>query len=191
MTTIIYAHPWEESFNHAILEQVELTLTGNHVEYQVIDLYKDGFNPILTLEELKLYSAGKTNYALVNDYQKIIQNSDSLIFIFPIWWYDVPAILKGFFDKVMLEKFAFLEDEARNWTGLLTNIKKVNVITTASMTKELLAQNGDTIQNVLINSTLSSIGIPSEITKWLHFGNITKSTESERHEFLSKIGTSI
>ena len=44
-TTIIYAHPYEKSFNHAILERVQALLDAKGQEYRLIDLHADGFNP--------------------------------------------------------------------------------------------------------------------------------------------------
>lgn len=50
MKTIIYVHPWEGSFNHAILESVKKKFGQKHEDYQVIDLYKDQFNPTFPLK---------------------------------------------------------------------------------------------------------------------------------------------
>jgi len=58
-TTIIYAHPYEKSFNHAILERVQALLDAKGQEYRLIDLYADGFNPVYTKEELALFREGK------------------------------------------------------------------------------------------------------------------------------------
>lgn len=44
-TLIIYCHPYEKSFNHAILETVKDNLRSKKIDYQVIDLYADNFNP--------------------------------------------------------------------------------------------------------------------------------------------------
>lgn len=61
---------------------------------------KDRFNPVMTEEELSLYSQGKSIDSLVEKYQEILKNTDELILVFPIWWMSMPAILKGFFEKV-------------------------------------------------------------------------------------------
>ena len=53
--TIVYAHPWDGSYNHAILERVKETLNARH-NVDIIDLYKDNFNPVLNEKELKVYS---------------------------------------------------------------------------------------------------------------------------------------
>ena len=59
-TTIIYAHPYEKSFNHAILERVQALLDAQGQEYRLIDLYADGFNPVYTKEELALFREGNS-----------------------------------------------------------------------------------------------------------------------------------
>ena len=69
-TLIIYAHPYEKSFNHAIFEKVKQDLTKKHKDFDVIDLYKDCFNPVYTTEELALFKDGKTTDKLVSQYQE-------------------------------------------------------------------------------------------------------------------------
>ena len=100
MKTIIFAHPWHGSFNKSILNSVTETLDKKKDEYTVIDLNKDKFNPVMTEEELALYSQGKSIDPLVEKYQEILKKTDEIILIFPIWWSSMPAILKGFFDKI-------------------------------------------------------------------------------------------
>lgn len=186
MKTIVYAHPWEGSFNHAILETIKKELDKSNEPYKIIDLYKESFNPVFSPEELQMYSIGETPYEKVKEYKKIIADSSELIFIFPIWWYDMPAILKGFLDKVMLKKFAYSEENGE-WTGLLTNITKVNVITTASMTKKDLVETGNAIQGVFLDSILTSLGISNQNMQWIHLGEITDPNNDNRIKFLESL----
>ena len=72
-TTIIYAHPYDESFNHGILQRVRQILDGKGEKYQLIDLYADGFNPAYTKEELALFNQGKALDPLVLRYQEILK----------------------------------------------------------------------------------------------------------------------
>lgn len=187
MKTIIYAHPWNKSYNHAIFKSITEVLKTTEEPFQVIDLYEDKFNPVYSAEELRLYSKGETNYPLVKEYQNKLKDSSELIFIFPIWWYSMPSILKGFLDKVFLPKFAYLEDANGNWQGLLTNIEKVSVITTATYTKEELIKNDDVIQGVFMNSTLNGVGISKENMKWIHFGRVNRTTNERREKFLKLV----
>ena len=70
MKTILYAHPWEGSYNHAILTSITKDLEAKEETFQVIDLYKDGFNPEFTAGELEQFNRGETPYELVKEYQK-------------------------------------------------------------------------------------------------------------------------
>ena len=56
MTTIIYAHPYDGSFNHAVLQEITKSLEKAGQSYTVIDLYADGFNPAIEAPDLRLYS---------------------------------------------------------------------------------------------------------------------------------------
>lgn len=188
MKTIVYAHPYPGSFNHAILTRLTEFFDAENQAYQLIDLYQDGFNPRYSAEELRLFSRGKTPYPLVKTYQRLIANSDELIFITPIWWHNIPAELKGFFDKVMLKGFAYAEDP--DWRGLLTYINKATVITTATITKEYLRhESGDPIQGNLINRTFADIGISQQKTNWIHFGAVNLTSDAVRQQFLAELPT--
>lgn len=188
MKTIVYAHPYPGSFNHAILTRLTEFFDAENQAYQLIDLYQDGFNPRYSAEELRLFSRGETPYPLVKTYQRLIANSDELIFITPIWWHNIPAELKGFFDKVMLKGFAYAEDP--DWRGLLTYINKATVITTATITKEYLRhESGDPIQGNLINRTFADIGISQQKTNWIHFGAVNLTSDAVRQQFLAELPT--
>jgi NAD(P)H dehydrogenase (quinone) len=102
MYLIIFAHPDnEKSHNAAVLKHVVQRLKGKFEEYEVIDLYADGFDPVLRLTP---EDDGKTE--LVEKYKSLIKKADCLIFISPVWWYSMPAILKGFIDIVFSPGFA-------------------------------------------------------------------------------------
>jgi len=186
MKTVIYTHPSAGSFNHEVLNRLSNSFSKNDADFQVIDLYSDGFDPLLTKEDFNLYAQGGTSDDLVKKYQRQISVSDELVFIFPIWWQNIPAILKGFFDKVMLRNFAYNEDDG--WKGLLTNIKRVTVFTTSTVSTEYLVDKcGDPIQTVFINRTLSDIGIDPQNCNWVNLGEVTTTTEETRENYLNDL----
>lgn len=193
MKTIVYAHPWDGSYNHAILTSITEKLETKKEPFQVIDLYKDGFNPVFTAEELKHFHKGETPYSLVKDYQEKLKQSTELVFIFPVWWWDLPAMLKGFIDKVMLSGFAFIEDQnTGTLQGLLTNIKKTTVISTSTTDKEYIeSEAGNAIQSVFIDRTLADLEIKNESTKWIHFSRVNLTTDEKRKQFLKEISQNI
>lgn len=131
MTTILYAHPYDGSFNHALLTEVQEKLRKQGRDHNVIDLYADGFNPILDAASLRLYSRGETADPLVEKYLKFLMESDALIMIFPIWWGMMPAMVKGFFDKVMLSGKAYKYSETGELIPDKIDIKRTVMVTTS------------------------------------------------------------
>jgi len=93
MVTIVFAHPWHGSFNKVILDTVTNKFDRENRPYQVIDLHKDNFNPVLDEQGLSQYSKGGHSDPLVDRYQSMVAGSEEMIFIFPIWWSAPPAIL--------------------------------------------------------------------------------------------------
>lgn len=185
-TLIIYAHPYEKSFNHAILEKVQILLEKKGEAYELIDLYKDGFNPAYTKEELALFNQGQALDPLVIRYQEALKTCDRLVMIFPIWWADMPAIVKGFEDKVFLKNKIYEETKSRQLVGRLTNIKEVLVITTsAAPTFYLRFFCGDVIKKAMLGHTFKAVGVSRR--RWLNFGNISHSTTKQRENFLDKL----
>ncbi len=158
-STIIIASPSEDSFAYEIVESLSIRLNKNVIEYDVIDLYKDKFDPVMTSTQEKMYSSGETDDELVKKYQDILKNTDEIVLVFPLWFNNVPAILKGFFDKVLLKEFAFTEEDNKP-KGLLTNIKSGLVISTSeSNISYLLEDLDDPIGTAIIKGTLGVCGI--------------------------------
>lgn len=186
-TTIVFVHPWHGSYNKAILDAVIKNLEAKSRAYHVIDLNKDNFNPVLQEKDLALYSKGTTTDQLVLNYQHILKESSELVFIFPIWWYDVPAILKGFIDKVMLKNFSYVETKY-GLKGLLTHINKTTVITTSEYpTWYMKFLLGNPIKGIFIKRTLKGVGIKN--VKWLNSDYTTSGKNERRKKFLQKVET--
>ena len=152
-STIILATNNEKSFSKEIVNKLIDILTQNKVQYEVIDLYKDNFNPVMTKEQ------GETDDELVKKYQKHLKESDEIILVFPLWFNNVPAILKGFFDKVFLKEFAFTEENNKP-KGLLNNIKSGLVISTSESNSGYLTEElNNPIETVVVKGTLGVCGI--------------------------------
>ena len=186
-TLIIYCHPYEKSFNHAVLEKVKENLQRNHQIFEVIDLYQDHFQPIYSKEELKLYHSGKTQDPLVSKYLKMIKQATTIIFITPVWWNSIPGMLKGFIDKVMKEGEGLSHTVSKTGIhGELTNIKHCYVLTTStSPTFYFKLFMGNGIKKIFINKTLKQLGFHD--LHWQNFGGITGSSIKRRNKYLSKV----
>ncbi|MEI5989721.1 hypothetical protein A5881_001214 [Enterococcus termitis] len=183
-TTILYAHPWEGSYNHAILEKLEQRLAAEGTEYQLIDLNKDHFDPVFSEKDLALFSKGETTDLLVQQYQKILGETNELFIIAPTWWYEFPAIIKGFFDKVMLKNIAY-DDSGISLKGLFTNIKTTTIINTGTAPKWYLKYvKGSYVKTVFIKGTLKDIGIKNVKWKYIDLNTVS---EDKRKQFLAQV----
>src|SRR5690606_9459869 len=139
-TLIVIAHPKSDSFNHAIKETLIASLEEQNHLVKVRDLYALGFDPVLSKEELTRYDSltGEVP-ADVKAEQNEILWADQLIFIYPTWWWSMPAIMKGYFDRVFVPRFAFsVEEEGPN--GLLKG-KKALIIQTTGSDKAYMEEN--------------------------------------------------
>jgi NAD(P)H dehydrogenase (quinone) len=103
---VVYAHPKPESLNHAILETTTTALINNGHEVIVRDLYALNFQPVLKSEDTAAMRAGQTPQDIKTE-QIFITQSDAITFIYPIWWTGLPAILKGYVDRVFSYGFAY------------------------------------------------------------------------------------
>jgi len=104
---LVIAHPGKEGYcrniENAIIEAVGETNIG------VRDLYKQNFNPVLTSDDLAKFRVGKTAEDILIE-QSYIADSDYLHFVYPIWWSGMPAILKGYLDRVFAFGFAYINN---------------------------------------------------------------------------------
>lgn len=187
MILIVYCHPYNQSFNHAELDVVKKNLHRRGVKYEVIDLYKDGFNPVYSTEELKLYHQGGTTDPLVSKYLSLCQQATTIIFITPIWWNSIPGILKGFIDKVMKEGVGLSHTVHKTGVkGELTNVHHCYVLTTSSSpTLYIRYLNGNAIKRIFIRQTLKQLGFKH--CYWQNFGLITNTSVNRRIRYLTKL----
>ena len=122
---VIYCHPREGSFSSAVRDVVLHRLAAAGAEVRLSDLYAEGFDPVLTGAELERYLDAPANRALVDRHCADLLWCDTLIFVYPTWWYGLPAMLKGWLDRVLLPDVAFLMPDARN-DGIRPNLRHIH-----------------------------------------------------------------
>lgn len=124
---IIYAHPNSQSLNSHLKQTLSEYLCNSGQEVVVRDLYQLNFNPVLSLEDMD----GQRMEKVANDVkqeQEFISWADHITFIYPIWWTGMPAIMKGFIDRVFSYGFAYRYDQGVQ-KGLFTG-KQTTIINT-------------------------------------------------------------
>ncbi|MFT4150282.1 MAG: NAD(P)H-dependent oxidoreductase [Paracoccaceae bacterium] len=153
---IVYAHPEPKSFNGAMKDLAVETLTGLGHGVEVSDLYAMGWNAVAgprdidaPLSELSRFSLAREqtvameNGALAADIageQAKLARADLVILQFPIWWFGMPAILKGWADRVFARGFAYLPGRKYD-TGMFRG-KLAMVATTTGTSADTYAPDG-------------------------------------------------
>lgn len=129
---VVYCHPRPESFTAAVRDLVLDRLATAGAEIQLLDLYANGFEPVLSAQDLVDYEDETENRRLVAEDVAALEWCDTLIFIYPTWWYGLPAMLKGWLDRVMLPGVAFVMPKGQNDTIKpgLQHITRLGVFTT-------------------------------------------------------------
>jgi NAD(P)H dehydrogenase (quinone) len=156
---VVYAHPHPESFNHAVLEKFVQGLQAKGHEVEILDLYAADFNPLLSAADLASLQAGATPADIQSQQAKVAQ-AEGLAFIFPIWWSSMPAVLKGWIDRVFSLGFAYAFTE-EGPLGLLKH-KKALLITTAGGDQAFFDHSGiqKAIQMTIDVGIFGFTGIP-------------------------------
>lgn len=171
----VYAHPNPFSLNAALKNQALAFLSKQHIDFKISDLYADKFNALATWDDFNAtethsqyfsaqqsaYESKQLNDEIMLEINKIIW-ADHIIFQFPLWWFSMPAILKGWFDRVLVKGFAY--DTGKIYQeGLLKNKTASLTITTQSPVSAYQQNgiHGAGIDEFLlpINNTLNFVGI--------------------------------
>jgi len=181
---VVYAHPDPGSFNRALLGAVERRLNETGDLYDVRDLYALGFDPVLAREELAPDGASGER-ADANRERELVAGAGALIFIYPVWWFGMPAIMKGYVDRVFSEGFAFSFDGGR-FRGLLGG-KKVYIINTTGSPREILDRRGylDAMRTATDAGIFEFCGM--EVAAHRYFFAVPEATEAARLIMLEEV----
>ncbi len=120
-TYFIIAHPDSQSFNHELLQYLCAVCKEYDCEYRINDLYQSNFDPVLRLEEIEEITRNQVPEDIKTEQQNILW-ADTVVLISPLWWGSFPAILKGYFDKILTHGFAFHADNGFTFPNLKNNL---------------------------------------------------------------------
>jgi putative NADPH-quinone reductase len=167
---LIESHPYEGSFNAGAAKLIKDTAIQKGHTVNSINLIDDRFNPVMYANDLLLWSRGQFADPLVKKYQDEIAKADVLVFPFPIWWGTMPAVLKGFCDKVLLHGWAYEYGEQGELVGMLTDKKAIVITTMQTSSSVFETYFNNPVDGGFIKDTLQTCGI--EVIKYLQIDNI-------------------
>ena len=194
-TLIVYNHPHEGSFCSAIKEAVENGLRNGGHEYRIIHLDQDGFDPVMREKDLKAFvMAGRIGEEglegidpIILKYMKKLQWAEHIVMIFPIWWMTMPAMMKGFIDKVIFPGIVYKMEDGE-MISMLSKLRQVTVITTMNTPQDIYKEVfGNSIEGSLIKGTFNKIGIHD--IRWISLNMVKQSGDEKRWLWLDEIET--
>ncbi len=179
---IINGHPDKESFNYALAESYKIGALKSNLQVEELKIAELKFNPNLQFG----YRKRTTLEPDLLDAQEKIKWADHLVWIYPVWWGSVPAILKGFIDRVFLPGFAFKKREGSVWWDKYLTGKTARVICTLDQPPWYYRLvNGSPSHKAMNRLTMKFVGVKS--VKITSIGPLRLSKEKFREDWLKKI----
>ena len=184
---VIYAHPLEDSYAAALRDAVVETLNAGGHKVDLCDLYKQAFDPVLSAHERRVYRDAPANLENVSEHAKRLQQAEGVVLVFPSWWYGMPAILKGYFDRVWLPGVAF-EFGPQAIRPLLTRLRLFAVVTTtgAPMWFTRLYM-GNPSRKVLMRGLARLLVMSRAERFWMAMYGIDKASDAKRAAFIERV----
>ncbi|MEZ5342861.1 MAG: NAD(P)H-dependent oxidoreductase [Acidimicrobiales bacterium] len=129
---VVFAHPDQDSFGAALRDSVCAGLEERNHDVTLIDLYADGFDPVMDADTHRRYLEVASDHPdpLVARYIDLLREAEALVFVYPTWWAGLPAILKGWLDRVFLPGVAFRLGRHNKVRPNLRQVRRLIVVTT-------------------------------------------------------------
>ena len=188
---VVHSHPLEDSFNHSLFHTIVETLRSRH-EVIATDLDRERFSPVMTEAERRSYYSEPYAEEGVASLIGQLRRIDGIIFCFPHWWFSMPAMLKGYFDRVWAPGTAFAHDLAGGRIRpLLTNIRHFGVVTSYGspwwLTRLVM---GDPGRKVLMRSLKPMCGQAVRSFYLAHY-DMDRSTAASRTAFEARVRATV
>ena len=184
---VVLAHPLKESFAASVSRVVVSVLEAKGHEVDLLDLYAENFDPRLSASE-RASMTGTYDLSEIAPYAERLKVAEALIFVFPQWWFNLPAILKGFVDRTFGPGIAYDYDDAG--IKLVPKLEKLRYFwvfsTTGSPWWVVKFYMGDPVRRILKR------GIAAFCAKRVDFRmtclhNMDDTTQAKREQFLERV----
>ena len=123
----IFSHPFRDKYPAAVMDAFHEPIINAGHSIDILDLHREGFDPRFTEEDHACFWGGELP-AEIAEMQRRVAKADQLVFVFPVYWWSMPALMKGWIERVFTVGWAYqygtsVEDRGKeNLNGLLTNL---------------------------------------------------------------------
>lgn len=185
---LVLAHPQPESFAHAVQERARAGLQRAGHEVRLLDLYGIGFDPVMSEADRRDYHTPGLNEVRVADQLAHLRWAEGLVFVYPTWWYSLPAMLKGWIDRVWVPFATFeLPQGLAPVQGRMRNIRLIGGFSTyGSPWWWIRLVSGDPGRRIVMKG-LRPLCHRRCRSFWLGHYRMDSSTPASRARFLRKV----
>ncbi|MFW2333363.1 NAD(P)H-dependent oxidoreductase [Ilumatobacter sp.] len=185
---VVIAHPCSDSFCHAAARRAVDGLQAAGHDVDIIDLYGERFRAAMSCEERIAYH---TDVPIldpqVGDHAARLQRAAIVVFVYPTWWSGLPAILKGWLERVMVPGVGFTFDESSGKVRPgLGHVRRLVGISTYGSPRTAVRLVNDNGRRILTRALRMSCGFRARTT-WLALYGMDTSTPADRTAFLARV----
>lgn len=182
---VLHSHPIAESYGRALYHLTLESLTKAGHEVDGCNLYDEGFDPVLSAEDRRIYHDYPENTALVKPYVERLKAAEGLVIVTPVWNFGFPAILKGYFDRVWLPGVSFALNDGQ-LTPTLRHIRKMAAVLTYGATPMRAFLAGNPPKKTIKRVIRAQIKIGAPVKFMAHY-DMNNCTEQTRAAFMNKV----
>lgn len=181
---VVFAHPNPKSFGKGIVDTIKNTIEEKGDTVKVRDLYTIHFDPLLKPSDFEEFQSG-TVPSDIKVEQDNIRWADTIIFVYPVWWAGMPAMLKGYVDRVFSYGFGY-EYVNGSPVGLLKGKRGLFFSTTRSPS-DLYEQSGmhNSMKQAADQGIFTFCGM--DVINHIFFGAVPHVSDETRKEYLKEV----
>ena len=184
---VIYCHPVETSFHAALHQEVLKNLLAAGHTVDDCDPYAEGFDPVLSREERLGYHDVPANQVPLAGYIERLRRAEAIVFCFPTWCFGMPAMLKGFFDRLFMPGVAFDLSDPAHVKPLLTHIKRIAAVVTYGRPRWVAWYMGDPPRKIITRYMRRLTGDTARVDFHAYY-HMNIATEPRLTRFKDKVG---
>ena len=192
-TLVVHCHPNPQSFNAALYAaSCDALRRGGH-ELRTVDLYAEGFEPVMSAEELAAYVGNPGLIeARVQSHVDALRWAEHLVFVYPVWFHGPPAMLKGWLERVWLPGVAFLPAARKGDKTApgLRHVRRLTVVTSCGAPRWWMWLVGDPNRRVFSRAIRALCARLCRVT-WLQLHDMNNATDQDRAAFLARVSRTL
>ena len=184
---VVLAHPDPSSFNHVIAATASASLTSAGHEVTLLDLYAEEFRTAMTPAERMAYHSDRPLLdPTAERHADIVKHAEALVFVYPTWWSTMPAILKGWLERVMVPGVGFVFDDHHHVRRGLTQVRRIVGISTYGSRRLYVKAIHDNGRRTLLRALRLNTAIFTR-RSWLALYEMNTRSPEDRAAFLRRV----